>query len=64
LRVSSKVREYLSHKGFEPAYGARPLKRIIQNEILDELALLIIEKKVKDGDRIAVDMEKEKIVFK
>jgi len=57
------VKVYLTQKGFDPVYGARPLKRIIQNEILDELALEIIEKKIVDGDTVKVLLEKEKIVF-
>lgn len=64
LRLTSQVKEYLSQKGYDPAFGARPLKRIIQNEILDELALLILEKKIKEGDKVVVDVEKNKIVFK
>jgi ATP-dependent Clp protease ATP-binding subunit ClpB len=64
LRLTASAKDYLVQKGYEPAYGARPLKRIIQNEILDELALLIIEKKVKEGDRVTVDTAKGKIVFK
>ncbi|MDD5396721.1 MAG: ATP-dependent chaperone ClpB [Candidatus Moranbacteria bacterium] len=64
LKVSNEVKAYLTQKGFDPVYGARPLKRIIQNEILDELALEIIEKKVVEGDTVKVQLEKEKIVFK
>lgn len=64
LKVSNEVKAYLTEKGFDPTYGARPLKRIIQNEILDELALQIIEKKILDGDTIKVKLEKNKIIFK
>lgn len=58
------AKKYLSEKGFDPVYGARPLRRVIQNEILDELALRIIEGKIKEGDRVSVDVEKNKIVLK
>ncbi|EKE19242.1 MAG: hypothetical protein ACD_9C00073G0003 [uncultured bacterium] len=64
LRVSNDVKAYLTQKGYDPTYGARPLKRIIQNEILDELALEIIEKKIQDGDTVKVQLENNKIVFK
>lgn len=64
LRVSIEVKAYLTSKGFDPTYGARPLKRVIQNEILDELALEIIEKKVVSGDVVKVQLEDNKIVFK
>ena len=63
LVLSAKTKEYLSKKGYEPAYGARPLKRVIQNEILDELALRIVEGKIADGDKIKVDVGDGKIVF-
>lgn len=64
FRATLAAKKYLAQKGYDPAYGARPLKRIIQNEILDELALLIIENKIKGGGKMTVDMEKNKIVFK
>jgi len=64
LRLTRVVKDYLSQKGFDPAYGARPLKRVIQSEIMDELALRIIEGEIKDGDKVTVDVEKEKIVFR
>jgi ATP-dependent Clp protease ATP-binding subunit ClpA len=63
LKISSEVKSYLAKKGFDPVYGARPLKRLIQNEILDELALKIIEKKISEGDSVKVRLEKNKIVF-
>ena len=64
LKVSNEVKTYLTEKGYDPIYGARPLKRIIQNEILDELALEIIEKKIVEGDSINVKLENGKIIFK
>jgi len=44
----------------DPVFGARPLKRAIQNILLDELALQIIEGKIKNGSRVLVRKEKEK----
>lgn len=64
LRATLLAKKYLTQKGYDPAYGARPLKRVIQNEILDELALLIIENKVQAGEKVIVDVEKSKIVLK
>ncbi|HRY27807.1 MAG TPA: ATP-dependent chaperone ClpB [Candidatus Moranbacteria bacterium] len=64
LKVSSEAKTYLTQKGYDPIYGARPLKRVIQNEILDELAMQIIEKKVAEGDTVNVKLENGKIVFK
>lgn len=63
LTVSKKAREYLGKKGFDPKYGARPLKRLIQNEILDELAMKIIGKEVEEGQKIKIDAEKDKIAI-
>ncbi len=64
LEVDEKAKKYLAEKGFDPAYGARPLKRVIQNELLDELALQIIERKINPGDKIKVSYDGKKIVFK
>jgi len=65
FRVSPKVKKMLAEKGYDITYGARPLKRIIQNLILDELALEIIEDKIKEGTKVKIDLEdKEKIVIK
>jgi len=63
LMVTPAARAYLGEKGYDPSYGARPLKRVIQNEILDELAFRIIEGKIKDGSRIKIDVKNKQIVF-
>ena len=64
LDISPEVKKYLAKKGYDPVYGARPLKRVIQNEILDNLALRIIEGKIKEGGKAKIKLEKNKIVFK
>ena len=63
IEVTEKAKSLIARKGYEPNYGARPLKRVIQNEILDELALRFIEKKVGEGDVVKIDAEGEEIVF-
>jgi len=63
LRFAPQIQGYLTQKGFDPLYGARPLKRVIQNDILDELALQIIEGKITEGDKIKVLLEGDKITF-
>ena len=63
LIVDCLAKKYLVKKGFDPTYGARPLKRVIQNEILDELALQIIEGKVAENAKIKITVKKERIVF-
>jgi ATP-dependent Clp protease ATP-binding subunit ClpB len=66
LKMTEKAKEWLAKEGFDPAYGARPLKRVIQKEIQDKLALKILEGKFKEGDTIAVDVDDRKgeLVFK
>lgn len=63
LTVSSAVRKYLIKKGLDPIYGARPLKRIIQHEILDPLAFELIKGGVKEGSSVHVKRIKGEIVF-
>lgn len=65
VSYTKKLINYLAKKGFDPQYGARPLKRLIQNEILNELALQMIQKDVKDGSKITIDVDgNEKIIIK
>lgn len=56
IKVSAKVKKMLAEKGYDITYGARPLKRIIQTMILDELAMEIIEGKIKEGDKVKIDL--------
>ncbi|MDA3840344.1 MAG: AAA family ATPase [Patescibacteria group bacterium] len=56
LKILNKVKGMLTDKGYDPTFGARPLKRIIQNIILDEIAMEIIEGKIKEGDKITIDL--------
>jgi ATP-dependent Clp protease ATP-binding subunit ClpB len=55
LVVTSAAEEALAREGFDPAFGARPLKRVIQREIGDKLAVLLLEGKAADGDTVTVD---------
>jgi len=64
ISVTEKAKDYLAKKGFDTNYGARPLKRLIQKLILDPMALKIVVGEIKDGMRINVDVEKDKIVVK
>lgn len=64
INISPKVKKMLAEKGYDITFGARPLKRIIQSMILDELALEIIEGKIKAGDKISIDLGvKDKITM-
>ncbi len=56
LKVSAKVKKMLADEGYDVTFGARPLKRIIQNKILDELSMQIIEGKVRSGAKVTIDL--------
>jgi len=66
LKMTEKAKEWLAKEGFDPAYGARPLKRVIQKEIQDKLAMKILEGKFKEGSTITADMDDKKgeLVFR
>lgn len=64
LNISPKAKDVLAKKGFDPALGARPLKRVIQQKILNPLALKIVRGEVKDGQRVEIDADKDEIIFK
>jgi ATP-dependent Clp protease ATP-binding subunit ClpB len=55
LDVTPEATALLAHEGYDPAFGARPLKRVIQREIGDRAAVLLLEGKVGEGDTIRVD---------
>ena len=57
------AREWLADKGWDPAYGARPLKRTIQKAVQDQLAELILSGGVKDGERVTVSTSKQGLTF-
>ncbi|MHB8757137.1 MAG: ATP-dependent chaperone ClpB [Bacillota bacterium] len=57
LNLTDKAREHLAEIGFDPVYGARPLKRTIQREIQDALALKILEGQFAEGNRVTVDYD-------
>ena len=55
LQVTDAAREWLANTGYDPAYGARPLRRLVQTEVGDQLARLLLAGKVHDGDTVLVD---------
>ncbi len=57
LVFTDSLREMIAHEGYDPAYGARPLKRLIQKKIQDALALMILKGDVKGGDTVTVDAD-------
>jgi ATP-dependent Clp protease ATP-binding subunit ClpB len=56
LEVTDAARDWLARQGYDPAFGARPLKRLIQRQVQDPLALHILDSGVEEGARIRVDV--------
>jgi ATP-dependent Clp protease ATP-binding subunit ClpB len=63
LEVSDKARDRLAALGYDPSYGARPLKRVIQKELQNPLAMEILSGKYKSGDTVQIDVEGDSFVF-
>ncbi len=64
LTFTEKAKALIAEKGYDPAYGARPLKRTIQELVLDELAMQLLEHKIEEGQQITIDASRDKIIFK
>jgi len=64
LELSDKARTYLAKEGYDPAYGARPLKRVIQQKILDPLSMEILDGKIHEGQTIKADVSGGELTFK
>ena len=63
IDLDASAREWLADRGYDPAYGARPLKRVIQKSLQDPLAELILQGTVKDGDTVQVSATKQGLTF-
>ena len=61
--ISEEVRNHLAEKGFDENYGARPLRRVIQNEIEDAMAEEYLEGKFGQGDTVVLEMDENHIKF-
>jgi ATP-dependent Clp protease ATP-binding subunit ClpB len=55
VALTDAARDYLANKGFDPAFGARPLKRLIQREVQDPLAMKLLSGEIHDGDTVVID---------
>jgi ATP-dependent Clp protease ATP-binding subunit ClpB len=64
LELSEAARELLAREGFDPVYGARPLKRAIQKEVVQPLAVQLLQGAFRDGDNILVDLADGKLAFR
>jgi ATP-dependent Clp protease ATP-binding subunit ClpB len=63
LNLSEYAIDYLAEQGYDPVYGARPLKRVIQKELLNELSKQIIAGNLNTGETVTVDSFGDKLVF-
>jgi ATP-dependent Clp protease ATP-binding subunit ClpB len=63
IELDASAREWLAEKGWDPAYGARPLKRAIQKAVQDPLAEMILAGEVRDGDRVTISGGKQGLSF-
>jgi ATP-dependent Clp protease ATP-binding subunit ClpB len=63
LTLDDAARDWLAAKGWDPAYGARPLKRVIQRHVQDPLAEMILAGEVKDGDHVAISEQGNVLTF-
>ncbi|MDQ3928739.1 MAG: type VI secretion system ATPase TssH, partial [Chloroflexota bacterium] len=56
LEVTPEALEFVGNEGYDPVYGARPLKRVIQRRLLDRLAVAMLDGTVRDGNTVVVDV--------
>jgi ATP-dependent Clp protease ATP-binding subunit ClpB len=64
IELTDRAKDYLADKGYEPTYGARPLKRAIQELLMEPLSTKIISSEVHTTDRVIVDVENDQLTFK
>jgi ATP-dependent Clp protease ATP-binding subunit ClpB len=63
LKLADKAKDWLGQKGYDPAYGARPLKRVIQKYVQDPLAEMLLEGKIHDGETVEITAGKDGLLF-
>ncbi|MCZ7401715.1 MAG: ATP-dependent chaperone ClpB [Candidatus Methanoperedens sp.] len=64
INLTQSAKDFIAKTGYDPSFGARPLKRTIQHQILDPLAMKILDKEFAEGDSIEVDVEGDELVFR
>ena len=63
IELDPSARDWLAEKGWDPAYGARPLKRVIQKSVQDPLAEMLLSGKIKDGEAVKISGDKLGLTF-
>jgi ATP-dependent Clp protease ATP-binding subunit ClpB len=61
--VTPGAKEWLANRGYDPVFGARPMKRLIQKEVLDPLSMMLLGGELRDGEAVTVDNAGGKLVF-
>jgi ATP-dependent Clp protease ATP-binding subunit ClpB len=64
LELTDDAKDFLTEMGWDPIYGARPLKRAIQKSILDPLAMEVLQGRFREGDTVVVDRDGDGLAFK
>jgi ATP-dependent Clp protease ATP-binding subunit ClpB len=64
IELTDDARTLLGNLGYDPTYGARPLKRVIQKQLVDKLALKLLEGEFGEGERVRVDAEDGELAFR
>ena len=62
ISLSTKAKEFVALAGFDPVYGARPLKRAIYEIVEDKLADLILEDKIQEGSKVKFDVQNDEVL--
>lgn len=63
LELTEGAKNYIAREGYSPVYGARPLKRALQKQILDNLAMKLLEGTFAEGDQIVIDYDGDQLTF-
>jgi ATP-dependent Clp protease ATP-binding subunit ClpB len=64
LQLTDAARAHLAQVGYDPAFGARPLKRAIQSELQDPLSMAILEGRIRDGGTVVVDADEDELTMR
>jgi ATP-dependent Clp protease ATP-binding subunit ClpA len=63
LEMTDAAKDWIGEKGFDPMFGARPLRRVIQNEIEDRLSEALLEERFHAGDTVRVEIQNDEIIL-
>ena len=64
LEMSKGALAYLAERGYDPVFGARPLKRLIQHELVDRMALMLLDGHIKEGQTVHIDAKSGELTIK